>query len=53
MGNRLTQEQMTIRILNGGVNMPAFGNSLTPDEVNALVAFLRSRTTQAVSSKGP
>ena len=36
---------MTIRILNGGTNMPAFASTLTPDEVNALVAFLRSRQT--------
>ena len=45
VGDRRTEEQLTIRILKGGTNMPAFGSTLTPDEVDALVAFLQSRTT--------
>jgi ubiquinol-cytochrome c reductase cytochrome b subunit len=32
-----------IRIVNGGGNMPAFGSSLKPPEIDALVAFLESR----------
>jgi mono/diheme cytochrome c family protein len=32
------------RIVNGGVNMPAYANSLKPGEIDALVAFLQSRT---------
>jgi ubiquinol-cytochrome c reductase cytochrome b subunit len=32
-----------IRIVNGGDNMPAFGNSLKPQEIDALVSFLQSR----------
>jgi hypothetical protein len=36
---------MITRILNGGVNMPSFGNALTPEEMNNLVAFLKSRKT--------
>jgi ubiquinol-cytochrome c reductase cytochrome b subunit len=43
IGNQLTKSDMIIRIVNGGVNMPAFGGSLKPDEVDKLVAFLQSR----------
>ena len=45
VGSRLTRDEMTWRILNGGVNMPAFGQNLKPDEVNALLAFLQSRVS--------
>jgi ubiquinol-cytochrome c reductase cytochrome b subunit len=45
VGNRLTPQEMTWRILNGGLNMPAFGSDIAPDELNALVAFLESRKT--------
>ena len=40
VGDRLTTEAITISILNGRRNMPAYGNTLTPEELNALVAFL-------------
>jgi len=40
IGGRLSPDQLTWRILNGGRNMPAYGATLTPDETNALVAFL-------------
>lgn len=43
VGQRLTQEQMTIRILNGGRNMPPFAHVLQPEELDALVVFLQSR----------
>ncbi len=43
VGDRLTQEQITLRIMNGGYNMPAFAQSLKPKEVDALVAFLSER----------
>jgi len=43
IGNELTQDNMVIRIVNGGVNMPAFGGTLKPAEIDSLVAFLSSR----------
>ena len=43
VGNRLTADQMVIRILNGGYNMPGYGGILGSGEVTSLVAFLQSR----------
>jgi ubiquinol-cytochrome c reductase cytochrome b subunit len=40
VGLRLAPDQLTWRILNGGRNMPAYGTTLTPAEVSALVEFL-------------
>ncbi len=40
VGRRLNELQMKTRIINGGTNMPAYGASLTTDELNKLVAFL-------------
>ena len=38
--NRLTKDQMTIRIANGAENMPAYGGSLSKEELQAVVEFL-------------
>ncbi len=46
IAERLTEQQITLRILNGGYNMPAFASSLKPGDLSALVAFLESRTNQ-------
>lgn len=43
VADELTREQLVWRILYGGVNMPAYGQALTPEELEALVAFLLER----------
>jgi ubiquinol-cytochrome c reductase cytochrome b subunit len=47
VANRLTDQQITLRILNGGYNMPSFASILKPAELTSLVAFLHSRTLAA------
>ena len=37
---RMTEDQMIRQVLQGGGNMPAYGNALSPAETRALVAFL-------------
>jgi len=44
VADRLSRDDLVIRIVNGGVNMPAFGATLKPGEIDDLVAFLESRT---------
>jgi ubiquinol-cytochrome c reductase cytochrome b subunit len=46
VADRLSKNQMILRIANGAVNMPAYAANLTPAEMDALVAFLQSRKTQ-------
>ena len=48
VGERLTADQLKIRIVNGGKNMPPFGPSLTSDELNKLVRFLETRKTAII-----
>src|SRR4051794_11042038 len=42
VANRLTADQMVRQVIQGGGNMPAYGKKLTPAEVEALVAFMRT-----------
>lgn len=39
---RLTQDQLIRQVIQGGGNMPAYGNNLSPAETTALVAFLKT-----------
>jgi ubiquinol-cytochrome c reductase cytochrome b subunit len=39
---RLTHDQLIRQVIQGGGNMPAYGNNLSPAETTALVAFLET-----------
>jgi ubiquinol-cytochrome c reductase cytochrome b subunit len=39
---QLTQDQLIRQVIQGGGNMPAYGNNLSPAETTALVAFLET-----------
>jgi ubiquinol-cytochrome c reductase cytochrome b subunit len=43
VGDKLSADQMILRVSNGAPNMPAYASSLTPLEMNDLLAFLQSR----------
>jgi ubiquinol-cytochrome c reductase cytochrome b subunit len=43
VGDRLTPAEMTIRIVNGAQLMPAFGGILTSQQLDDLIAFLKTR----------
>jgi len=48
VGDRLSPEQLTLRIANGAHNMPSFAGILSRDELDQLVDFLHSRTSPGV-----
>jgi ubiquinol-cytochrome c reductase cytochrome b subunit len=52
IGDLLTRDDITIRISNGGTNMPAFAGTLPPDDLERLVDFLLSRKA-ARAAAGP
>jgi ubiquinol-cytochrome c reductase cytochrome b subunit len=43
VGARMSPDQITARITNGGPNMPAYVRVLTPEQTRAIVAFLGTR----------
>lgn len=43
VARRLSEQEMQIRIINGGDDMPAYGQSLKSNELNELIAFLKTR----------
>jgi ubiquinol-cytochrome c reductase cytochrome b subunit len=43
VGGRMTQDQIVARITNGSARMPAYARSLSPQQVQALTAFLMTR----------
>ncbi len=47
VGARLTADEMTWRILAGGRNMPAYGSTMSPDDLRAIVAFLQQQRAGA------
>ena len=42
VATRLTENQLIRQVLQGGGNMPAYGKHLRPEEVTALVSFMRT-----------
>ena len=48
VATRLTQAQMIRQVIQGGGNMPAYGKSLKPAEVEALVSFMLTLRPAAV-----
>lgn len=40
IANRMTEDQIIRQVLQGGGNMPSYGNALSPSETTALVHFL-------------
>jgi ubiquinol-cytochrome c reductase cytochrome b subunit len=43
IGNELARSAIVIRIVNGGTNMAAFGDNLTPAQLEAIIVSLQSR----------
>ena len=40
VGNRLSDDELTWRILRGGGGMPSYGNVMRPKDLHDLLAFL-------------
>lgn len=53
VGDRLDANQLTWRIANGGVNMPAFAGTLSSDQIHQLVAFLAAQRGRQAGGAQP
>jgi ubiquinol-cytochrome c reductase cytochrome b subunit len=42
IASRMTEDQIIRQVLQGGGNMPSYGNALSPSETDALVHFLKT-----------
>src|ERR1035437_6547738 len=42
IASRMTEDQIIRQVLQGGGNMPAYGNALNPSETKALMRFLKT-----------
>ena len=42
VGRRMTRDQLVRQVIQGGGNMPAYGNNLSPYEVEAVVSYMAS-----------
>ena len=51
--NRLNKAQMRLRIHNGGLTMPPFGDSLTSPQIDDLIAYLRAKRKVIVVAAKP
>lgn len=50
---RLNKAQMRLRIHNGGLTMPPFGDSLTSPQIEDLIAYLRTKRKVIVMTARP
>ena len=48
VGARLTKDQLVRQVIQGGGNMPAYGKNLSPDQVDAVVAYMVSLHSKGV-----
>jgi mono/diheme cytochrome c family protein len=49
----MNKAQITLQIHNGGMMMPAFGNTLTTPQIQDLVAYLRAKRKVIVVTPAP
>ena len=52
VSDRLTPNELKIRIVNGGSYMPPYGPSLSSDELNKIINFLQTRKTEIIEKNG-